>query len=153
MARNLAQIFEQIRLKQISNRGRMTLAVALLAGAPLLFYGLVQYSNVKTEIDNSTFTRGRVIKTMQVEGGFFPMVRLETTQGAVRFTDRAGSQEPEFRDGEIVEVVFPQYEPQRGRIYSWKRVWLIPTLTVLGGALPLIIGVVVMLFIERKRVS
>ncbi|TAE30984.1 MAG: DUF3592 domain-containing protein [Candidatus Kapaibacterium sp.] len=136
---------------RLSNQGRMTLAIALLAGAPLLFYGLVQLWNVKTDMDSSMFTRGRVIKTVQIEGGFFPMVRLETTQGPVRFTDRSGSQQQEFRDGEDIDVVFPQYEPQKGRIYSWKRVWLIPTLTMLGGALPLVLGLLTVVLTERKR--
>jgi hypothetical protein len=140
-------------LQNISNRSLMILAIALLAGAPLMFYGFVQLSETYNTVKNSTFTRGRVIKTVQIEGGFYPMVRLETNQGAVRFTDRSGSQQPEFRDGEDLDVMFPQYEPQKGRIYSWKRVWLIPTLTTLGGVIPLFLGCFVAFLNERKRLS
>lgn len=137
-------------ISKMSNRGLMILAIALLAGAPLMFYGILQYSRTYNEMKDSTFSRGRVLKTIQIEGGYFPMVRLETNQGTVRFTDRSGAQQPEFRDGEDVEIVFPQYQPQQARIYSWKRVWLIPTMITVGGILPLVIGCLAAVWAERK---
>jgi hypothetical protein len=50
-----------------------------------------------------------------------------------------------------VDIVFPQYQPQKARIYSWKRVWFIPTLITVSGTVPLLLGVLVAFFTERKQ--
>jgi hypothetical protein len=137
--------------KQMTNRGRMILAISVLAGAPLVFYGGMQCVRLQQQIADGTMTRGQVVRTIQSEGGFFPMVRIETTQGTVRFTDRSGSHQPEFKDGEELDVFFPQYEPEKARIYSWRRVWFAPTLTTSAGLLPLFLGIIVAFFTERKH--
>jgi hypothetical protein len=137
--------------KNMTNRGRMTLAISVLAGAPLMFYGGMQCLRLQQQIADGTMTRGQVIRTIQSEGGFYPMVRIETSQGTVRFTDRSGSYQAEFRDGDQLDVFFPQYEPEKARIYSWKRVWFAPLLTTAAGLLPLFLGVMIAFFMERKR--
>jgi hypothetical protein len=99
--------------KQMTMQGRMILAISVLAGAPLTFYGAMQCYRLQQQIADGTMTRGQVVRTIQSEGGFFPMVRIETSQGTVRFTDRSGSHQPEFKDGEELDVFFPQYEPEK----------------------------------------
>jgi Protein of unknown function (DUF3592) len=137
--------------KQMTNRGLMIMAISVLAGAPLMFYGAMQCLRLQQLVADGTRTRGQVVRTIQNEGGFFPVVRIETSQGTVRFTDRSGSYQPEFREGEELEVFFPQYEPEKARIYSWKRVWFTPALTTAAGLLPMLIGVLVAFFTERNR--
>ena len=138
--------------RSLSSRGRFILLVSALAGLPLAFSGVLQLYRTNQEITHGLRVKGVVIRSQEAQGGFYPVVRFEAVgQGIMRFTDRSGSYQPEFQDGEEVEVLYQQYEPEKARLYTPQRLWFAPVLMASAGLLPLVIGVLVTWFTERKR--
>ncbi|MCU0426402.1 MAG: DUF3592 domain-containing protein [Candidatus Kapabacteria bacterium] len=137
--------------RSLSSRGRFVLLVAALAGLPLAFSGVMQLYRTNREISTGLRVKGVVIRSQEAQGGYYPVVRFEAVgQGIMRFTDRSGSYQAEFQDGQEVEVIYQQYEPEKARIYTPQRLWFAPVLMASAGLLPLVIGVLVAWFTERK---
>jgi hypothetical protein len=140
-----------------TSRGLMILAVTFLAGMPLGTMGLYQCYVTYTDLADGIHATGTVLRSVETDDGtkgtFYPRVRFTSPQGVMRFTDRAGASVPEFQDGASVPIFFPPYQPEKARIFSWKRVWFVPVLLSASGLLPLIAGIVIVWFFERKSVT
>jgi hypothetical protein len=131
----------------------MILAVTFLAGMPLGSLGLYQCYVAYTDLNEGMHVTGTIVRSVQTDGTYHALVRFVTSQGVMRFTDRFGAEQPEFQDGASVPVFFSQYEPEKARIYSWKRVWFVPVLLALSGLLPLLAGIGIVWLYERKPAS
>jgi len=104
-----------------------------------------------TDVSEGMHVTGTVVRSVQTDGSYHALVRFITSQGVMRFTDRFGAEQPEFQDGASVPVFFSQYEPEKARIYSWKRVWFVPVLLALSGLLPLLAGIGIVWLYERMK--
>lgn len=132
--------------------------VALL-GSPFLGVGL--YEAHQTRKKMSTFVRagGTVVDNSYattnqdgtVSGAYYPVVEFTDAAGAVvRFTDGVGSLPPDYAAGARVDVVYNPHDPKDARVYTWKRVWLAPTIFVAVGLLPTAIAAAVMWVVRRR---
>ena len=113
--------------------------------------GAYQIFRTQREISSGMRVQGVVVRSHLEQGGYYPIVRFETTeQGIIRFTDRSGYFQPEFQDGQQVEVLYPPYEPEKARIFTPQRFWFAPLVMTTAGVLPLVIGLLAVWFTERK---
>lgn len=138
--------------RSLSSRGLFILAVSSLAGAPLTALGLYQVFRTSREIATGVRVQGVVLRTELTDGGYYPLIRFEAPgQGIMRFTDRSGSYQQEFQEGQPVEVLYPQYEPEKARVFTPLRFWFAPLVMTSAGVLPLLLGVLTAWFTERKK--
>lgn len=128
------------------------LAVSALAGAPLTALGVYQLYRTSRELSTGVRVQGVVVRTDVADGGYYPLVRFEAQgQGIMRFTDRSGSYQPEFQEGQQVEILYPPYEPEKARIFTPQRFWFSSVVMTSAGILPLLLGLIVTWFTERKN--
>ena len=120
---------------------------------PFLGVGLYEVYESKRELDASLRSVGRVTGNSysqinidgNLSGAYHPVVEFTDARGdKIRFTDGIGSLPADYEIGAAVEVVYNQETPDKARIYSWKRFWLAPTIFIVVGLLPVIIGIIVL---------
>ena len=151
-----------MKVRLFSRIDRMSLAVVAfvaLLGSPFLGVGL--YEAYQTRKKTGTFIRtgGTVVDNQYtttnhdgtVSGAYHPVVEFTDAAGAVvRFTEGVGSLPPDYAAGEQVTVVYNPQDPKDARVYTWKRVWFVPTLFVVIGLLPAVITIAVMGVVRRR---
>ena len=77
------------------------------------------------------------------EQAYRPVVQFKTPDGTFTVTDPVGSLPPDHEPGTSVELSYPLGAPEKARIVSFKRLWLVPTIFIAVGLVPLaILGVV-----------
>lgn len=134
---------------------RWIVAGVFLVGSPFSAIGVYEAYETSAELRNGSRLPGKVVGNRLVvdqrdgveERAYRPEVAFQSADGAVhRFTDAAASLPPDYAVGERVTVLYVAAEPQKARIVSWKRLWLVPTLLSVVGLLP---GAVAWLVIRR----
>jgi len=134
---------------------RWVLAGVLLLGSPFVAIGGCEAVGTSRELARSVRTRGTVVSNRLVvdqrdgveEHAYQPVVEFSDGAGhAQRFTDAAASLPPDYAPGQVVDIAFDAQAPNRARIVSWKRLWLVPTLLIAVGLLP---GVVCAIILRR----
>jgi len=80
-----------------------------------------------------------------------PLVEFETKEGQIlRFADGIGTIPPEYEVGENVPVLYDPAEPEKARVYSWKRIWFAPLFISAIGLLPILVGLGLALLMRPK---
>ena len=128
---------------------RWALLFVLALGAPFAVIGLWEGYKTYAQLQRSESTRGAVTANHLLvdrrdgndEHAYRPEVSFQTARGErVHFTDSAGSLPADYAIGAAVEVAYEPDAPERARLISWKRLWLVPTLLTLVGTLPALIA-------------
>ncbi|MFN8529496.1 MAG: DUF3592 domain-containing protein [Anaerolineae bacterium] len=121
--------------------------ILVLIGAPFFLIGLSETLSVHQQLSSWTVTRGIVVENSyqsteidgQTSAAYLPVVEYTLTPGAspVRFTDSTGTLPPEYAIGAQVEVMANPNDAYDARIISWTRLWLVPTILMAVGLLPI----------------
>jgi hypothetical protein len=138
--------------------GAVPLILAALIGGPFLAVGVYEAVWTRAMLKACISTQGTVVGNTWrafAEGGaaWCPVVEFKTADGtAVTFTDPIGSFPPDYAVGDTVRVLYDPADAEKARIATWKRLWLAPTIIIVVGAIPLLIGLFfVLLVIPRPR--
>lgn len=133
--------------------GLIALMLALV-GAPFFLIGLSETLSVHQQLSSWILTRGIVVENSyqsseidgQTSGAYLPVVEYVPPSGSspVRFIDSAGTLPPEYEIGAQVEVMANPTDAHDARINSWTRLWLIPTILMAVGVLPISVFLVFM---------
>jgi hypothetical protein len=130
-----------------SSIGLLPLVFVLLIGSPFLFIGFSEAFSIRQIVNNLKATRGVVVDNTWrafASGGaaYCPVVEFRTNEGkAVRFTDGIGSYPPDYQINEEVNVLYDPNDVQVARISSWKRLWMVPTIFAVVGAMIILVGI------------
>jgi len=117
----------------------------MLLGSPLVAIGGCEAVSTKRELSRATRTRGTVVENRLVvdvrdgveEHAYRPVVEFRDASGRrQRFTDAVASLPPDYSTGQTVDIAFDARAPHPGRIVSWKRLWLVPSLLSAVGLMP-----------------
>lgn len=139
---------------------RWVLAGVFLVCSPFIGMGVYEAAQTSSELRRDQRTYGTVVDNRLVtdhrdgveEHAYVPVVEFRDNAGkTVRFTDPAGSLPPDYAVGERVELAFDSANPNRARITSWKRLWLVPTIFVVVGLLPPAVCALVLWRISRAN--
>lgn len=132
----------------------MAVALVALISFPFLGIGLYEAYQNWQKINAYTQTSGTVVGNSyattndggNISGAYYPVVEFkpEGTAETVRFTDGIGSLPPDYEPGAKVRVIYRPDNPKEARLYSWKRIWLVPSLLIFIGLLPIIVAVILM---------
>lgn len=114
---------------------------------PFFGVGCYEIYKIKRLHDDFVRTEGTVVgnsysRAADDEGGaYHPVIEFEIADGGgkTRFTDGVGSFPPDYAAGERLAVLYNPANPQEARVYSWKRIWLVPGLFIFIGLLPLLV--------------
>jgi len=138
---------------------RWVIAGVFLVTSPFVAIGAYEAYETKAQLRESQRLVGKVVANRLVidqrdgleEQAYRPEVTFTSADGAVhRFTDAAASLPPDYAIGETVPVLYAPGSPEKSRIASWKRLWLVPTLFVGVGLLPGAVAWLVMWRIGRR---
>jgi len=141
---------------------RWITAGIFLITSPFTAIGAYEAYQTRTQLGASERLPGSVIGNRLVtdhrdgleERAYQPEVSFRTPDGTIHhFTDPAASLPPDYAVGDSVTVLYAAAEPQKARIASWKRLWLVPTLLIVVGLLPGAIAWLVMSRIARAAPS
>jgi hypothetical protein len=122
----------------------ITLGV-FLTTSPFVAIGAQEAYQTHIQLRESELLPGKVIANHLAvdhrdgleEHAYRPEVTFATRDGTEHhFTDGAGSLPPDYAVGEPVAVLYDGAQPEKSRISSWKRLWLVPTLFIIVGLFP-----------------
>lgn len=128
---------------------RWALLFVVALGAPFSAIGLWEGYKTYSQLQRSERTRGAITANHLLvdrrdghdEQAYRAEVSFQTARGElVHFTDSAGSLPADYAVGARVEVAYEPDAPEHARLISWKRLWLVPTLLTLVGALPALVA-------------
>jgi hypothetical protein len=137
---------------------RWIVAGAFLLASPFTIIGALEAYDTAAQQRHGESALGSVVanhlSTTERDGmdehAYQPEVSFNSRDGlAHRFTDGVGSLPPDYEPGAKVSVLYPAAHPERARIASWKRLWLVPSIFVSVGLLPGIVAWVVVSRISR----
>ena len=110
----------------------------LLAALALLFW-----LRTRAFLGTAQKAQGTVIRMVYSSdsdggGGYSPVYTFRTMSGQViEVTDRMSSNPPQFKEGQIVDVLYDPENPNRARINKWLNLYFVPLLL---GFLGLVFG-------------
>lgn len=141
--------------------GLSLIVVGFVALMCLPFFGVGLYEAYRSRQQLSGFRRaeGRVVDNSYatindngtITGAYHPVVEFRPAGGSpVRFTDGIGSLPPDYEVGAQVPVIYNPENHREARIYTWKRVWLAPTIFMAVGVLPVIVAIGAMRIVGRS---
>jgi hypothetical protein len=137
----------------------IVIAFVALVSFPFLGLGLYEAYQNQKKLNAFTHTEGTVIDNSYattnhdgtLSGAYYPVVEFRETGGSlVRFNDGVGSLPPDYSVGERVNIVYDPLNPKDARIYTWKRIWFVPTLFIAIGLLPVLISIVIIGAVKRS---
>ena len=137
----------------------IVIAFVSLISFPFLGIGLYEAYQNQKQIAASIKTSGTVVDNSYatvnhdgtLSGAYYPVVEFTLATGtAVRFNDGIGSLPPDYAVGDQVAVLYNPTDPKDARIYTWKRIWFVPTLFIAIGLLPPVITIVIMRAVGRS---
>ena len=124
---------------------RLVLLILLAVGAPFVLLGLYEIWDTSAMLSHAGRATGAVVANSYSitqdgtteSGAYYPVIEFTTAAGETkRFTDGIGSLPPDYEVGAAVPVVYDPAGVQPPRLASWKRLWFVPTLFLVIGALP-----------------
>ncbi len=132
-------------MRRVTLPGPIALLLAL-AACPLLALAAAQAWESWQIVRGSRSAVGTVVANQYAPdsdggGSYLPVVTFEPPDSQpITFTDGVGSLPPDYPVGSRVTVLSTPSSPRAARIGDWKRLWLVPTLLAIVGALPLIVA-------------
>jgi hypothetical protein len=124
--------------------------VVALIGLGIAWFGWNVRAQTLEFIEASDRAEGTVVQVVsqaRTSNGeqktyFYPVIEFVTRDGeSVRFQDSTGSNPPEYREGERVQVLYDPLTPESARIESFAGLWLMPTVLLGFGAVFVLFGV------------
>jgi hypothetical protein len=137
---------------------RWVAAGIFLITSPFTAIGAYEAYQTRAELHQSLRLPGTVIGNRSItehrdgveEHAYQPEVSFRSPDGVIHhFADPAASLPPDYAVGAPVAVLYNPAAPQKMRIASWKRLWLVPSLLVVVGLLPGAVAWLVMRRISR----
>ena len=121
-----------------------------LVGGLLLAIGLFIWIRTRTFINSSQETKGTVIRMLYSSdsdgSGYAPVFKFTTITGqSVEVAEKVYSNPPQFREGQVIDVLYDPQNPNRARVKKWSTLYFVPLL--LGGMGVVFGGVGVLLLI------
>lgn len=113
--------------------------VGLLLAALAIFFWL----RTRTFLETAQKAKGTVIRLVYSSdsdggGGYSPVYTFRTISGQViEVTDRLSSNPHQFKEGQIIDVLYDPENPNRARINKWFNLYFVPMLL---GFLGLVFG-------------
>ena len=113
--------------------------VGFLLTALALFF----WFRTRAFLENAQKAQGTVIRMVYSSdseggGGYSPVYTFRTISGQViEVTDRMSSNPPQFKEGQIIDVLYDTDNPNKARINKWFNLYFVPMLL---GFLGLIFG-------------
>jgi len=114
-------------------------SVGFILAALAIFFWL----RTRAFLDTAQKAQGTVIRMVYSSdsdggGGYSPVYTFRTIGGQViEVTDRMSSNPPQFKEGQIIDVLYDPENPSRARINKWFNLYFVPLLL---GFLGLIFG-------------
>jgi hypothetical protein len=130
-----------------------------LISFPFLGLGLYEAYENRKKVNAFIHTTGTVVDNTYsttnhdgtLSGAYYPVVEFAQANGTlVRFNDGIGSLPPDYAAGAQVAVVYDPLNPKDARVYTWKRIWFVPTLFIAIGLLPTVIAFVIVKALKRS---
>ena len=137
---------------------RWVTAGIFLITSPFSAIGAYEAYQTQAELRQSQRLPGTVMANRLItdhrdgleERAYQPEVSFRSPDGIIHhFTDPAASLPPDCAIGAPVTVLYAVAQPQKARIASWKRLWLVPSLLMVVGLLPGAIAGLVMWRVSR----
>lgn len=107
-----------------------------LVGLLLAAIALFIFVRTRLFIGRSQEVKGTVVRMVYSSGsdggGYAPIFRFKTIEGTmIEVGDNLHSNPPQFREGQVVDVLYDPQNPQNARIKKWMNLYFVPLL--LGG--------------------
>ncbi len=119
-------------------------------GVVLLVWAFSDYRSTSTFVAGATQIEGKVVELIEkitddAENGrsyaYFPRVEFVDSTGVTRnFISTSGGNPPSYREGDPVEVTFPQNRSEDARINSFMSLWFGPIVMAAFGAIFTLVG-------------
>ena len=122
-----------------------------LVGGLLLAIGLFIWIRTRSFINSSQETKGTVVRMLYSSdsdgSGYAPVFKFTTITGqSVEVAEKVYSNPPQFREGQVIDILYDPQNPYRARVKKWSTLYFVPLLlggmgVVFGG-----IGVLLLIF-------
>lgn len=124
--------------------------VVSLLGALLLVIGIILGINTRMFAARAQQVKGTVdhmkFRHDSEGGGYAPVFQFKTLNGeSIQFAGMVYSNPPQFKDGQIIDVLYDPQNPQRARINKATNLYFVPLFSAGMGLLFLVIGVVMLI--------
>ena len=121
-----------------------------LVGELLLVIGLFIWFRTRSFINSSQETKGTVVRMLYSSdsdgSGYAPVFKFTTITGqSVEVAEKVYSNPPQFREGQVIDILYDPQNPNRARVKKWSTLYFVPLL--LGGMGVLFGGIGVLLLI------
>jgi Protein of unknown function (DUF3592) len=123
-----------------------------LVGLLLAAIGIFIWIRTRAFISTAQEVKGTVIRMVASsgsEGGtvYAPVFKFTTMQGQViEVEERIASNPPEFKTGQVVDILYDPQDPNRARVKKWFNLYFVPLLLGGMGLIFGCIGVVMLVF-------
>ncbi len=130
--------------------GLLFSSIPFMVGLPFFGYGVYKVYDTNKKLQGAVETEGIVVDNdLQLfsdgTSSYVPVVKFTTETGeSIRFTDGVGSIPPDFDEGETVKVVYQPENPREAYINTWFRLWFGSVIWLIIGAIPMIVGLVIL---------
>ena len=120
--------------------------VGFILAALAVFFWL----RTRAFLDTAQKAQGTVIRMVYSSdseggGGYSPVYTFRTMSGQViEVTDRMSSNPPQFKEGQIIDVLYDPENPNKARINKWFNLYFVPLLL---GFLGMVFGGISIVFI------
>ena len=122
-----------------------------LVGLLLVAISVFIFVRTRSFIGSSQEVKGKVVRNVYRSssdgGGYAPVFGFTTIDGRyVEVEDKLESNPPQFREGEVLDILYDPQNPSRARVKKWMNLYFTPLLlggmgVIFGG-----IGVVLLIF-------
>ena len=121
-----------------------------LVGLLLVAISVFIFVRTRSFIGSSQEVKGKVVRNVYRSssdgGGYAPVFGFTTIDGRyVEVEDKLESNPPQFREGEVLDILYDPQNPSRARVKKWMNLYFTPLL--LGGMGVIFGGVGVILLI------
>ncbi len=127
-----------------------------LVGLLLVVIAVFILMRTRSFIGSSQEVKGKVVRNVYRSssdgGGYAPVFGFTTIDGRyIEVEDKLESNPPQFREGEVLDILYDPQNPSRARVKKWMNLYFTPLLlggmgVVFGG-----VGVVLLIFAILDR--
>ena len=115
---------------------QIVLVGMMMAGIALLVFGTVRLISALHLEFSATRTEGRVVRNIDTDEGFFPLIAFNTADGkTVQFKGGTASSPADYAEGDKVTVLYWYGHPESATILSFSEMWWAPAMLIPVGLL------------------
>jgi hypothetical protein len=129
-----------------------------LVGLLLVAIAVFIFVRTRSFIGSSQEVKGKVVRNVYRSssdgGGYAPVFGFTTIDGRyIEVEDKLESNPPQFREGEVLDILYDPQNPSHARVKKWMNLYFTPLLlggmgVVFGG-----VGVVLLIFAILDRIG